>query len=383
MSIRPCLALALALTSACSLVVKKQRVPEHALASRAEDFVAPPDTVVMHYYGSGGWAIKWRDQLLLLAPYFSNHSASALLSGVALRPNGDAIRAGTAGTPIAATTLILVGHGHVDHAGDLGALLEMGVIPSNHAALVADRSTTNELGAYQSRFTCVKPLDIADHAKPVDACIPSAFRVVPLHSAHAPHLELFKVDFEVFGGRQKTVRTDPPHKGADFHLGYPWAFVIDLLDAAGKPAFRIHYMDAAAGPPHGLLPGTPLPGRDIDVHIGCVPGFNYVDEYPDEVLRWGNVRYVMAAHWEDFFRSWSGKLAPVPIALNEKKLNQYVDRVEHFLGTTPRGVVPLAPEHAPVTGGPRGSTWAMPAPGETFQFKTGAQPPAPSIRDVE
>jgi hypothetical protein len=372
---------ALALVSACSLTVKHQKVPAHALASRPEDFAAPDDVVVMHYYGAGGWGIKWRGQYLLLAPYFSNHDAATLISGVDIAPKREAIRGGVAGTPIGDTTLVLVGHGHVDHAGDIGGLFDMGALTVGRAALVADRSTTNELGVYLSRFSCVRPLDIADSGKAVagvTGCVPSAFRVWPIHSAHAPHLELFKVDFEVFGGRQKTVRTDPPHRGADFHLGYPWAFVIDLLDEAGRTAFRIHYMDAAAGPPHGLLPGTPLPGRDVDVHIACVPGFNYVDEYPDEVLRWGNVRYVLAAHWENFFQPWNGKLSPVPIVLDEKKLNQFVDRVEHGLGTVPRGVAPLGPAPPPGAAGPRGGTWALPVPGETLRFKTGSQSPAPA-----
>jgi len=371
------------LASAHGLTVKNQRVPEHALASRPADFDAPAGAVVMHYYGSGGWGIRWRGQYLLLAPYFSNHTAPVLVSGVDIAPDANAIRAGVEGTPIGDTTLILVGHGHVDHAGDVGGLLDTGVIAKGRAALVADRSTTNELGAYAARFSCVRPLDIADQAKPVDRCVPPVFRVVPLHSAHAPHLELFKVNFEMFGGRQKTPRADAPHKGSDFHVGYPWAYVIDLLDERGEPAFRIHYMDAAAGPPHGLLPGTPLPGRDVDVHIACVPGFTYVDEYPDEVLRWGNARYVMAGHWEDFLRPWSATLAPVPVVLDERKLNQFVDRVEHFLGKGGRGVAPLDPAPAPGARGPRGATWAMPVPGETYRFATGPQLPAPSIRDRE
>jgi hypothetical protein len=376
-------ALGLALASACSLTVKNQRVPQHALASHREDFDAPPGVVVMHYYGSGGWGVEWRGQYLLLAPYFSNHAAPVLVSGGDITPKIEAIRAGVANTPIDATTLVLIGHGHVDHAGDVGGLFDAGALPTGRAALVADRSTTNELGAYLPRFSCVRPLDIADQAKPVDTCIPSAFRVVPIHSAHAPHLELFQAELEVFGGRQKKPRQDPPHRGADFHLGYPWAFAIDLLDEAGNAAFRIHYMDAAAGPPHGILPGTPLPGRDVDVHIGCVPGFNYVDEYPDEVLRWGNVRYVMAAHWEDFFRPWGDTLHHVPFVLDEKKLNQFVETVERFLGTAGRGVAPLGAPPPRGAAGPRGATWAMPVPGETFRFQAGPQPPAPSVRDAD
>jgi hypothetical protein len=312
-----------------------------------------------------------------------------LVTGRDIEPNHAAIRAGLAGTPIDKTTLILIGHGHVDHAGDVGALLDTGAIGEGRAALVADLSTTNELGPYLSRFKCVKSLEIADHGKVLqdkdnEDCLPRQFfQVTPIHSAHAPHVKLFGLDVEAFGGRQKTRRKDAPHRGQDFHLGYPWAYLIDLLDEAGKPAFRIHYMDAAAEPPHGVLTGASPKDRDVDVHIACVPGFDYVDEYPDEVLRWGNVRYVMAAHWEDFFRPWSSKLEPVEIVLDEKKLNRFVDRVEHFLGPTARGVVPLGAAPAPGTAGPRGATWAMPVPGETFRFQTGAQPTARSVRELQ
>jgi hypothetical protein len=390
----PLAAVALALASACALTVKNQRVPGYPLASQANDFNAPADVVVMHYYGSGGWGIKWRGKYLLLAPYFSNHKMDHLLTGWEIEPNRAAIDAGLEGTPVADTTLVLVGHGHVDHVGDVGALLDMHKIGDRRAALVADVSTTNELGPYLPsatnvpdlhpwRFSCVKSLEIADHGNVVDKCVPPEFRVTPIHSAHAPHVKLFGLDVEAFGGRQKTQRKDPPHTGKDFHLGYPWAFIIDLLDEHNQAVFRIHYMDAAAEPPHGVLTGAASDGRDVDVDIACVPGFDYVDEYPDEVLRWGNVRYVMAAHWEDFFRPWSSKLEPVPVVLDEKKLNKFVDRVEHFLGKEGRGVAPLGSPPQPGAAGPRGATWALPVPGETFRFQAGAQPPATSIRDVE
>ena len=100
------------------------------------------------------------------------------------------------------------------------------------------------------------------------------------------------------------------------------------------------------------------------------------------MLRWGNVRYVMAAHWEDFFRPWSGKLAPVPVVLDEKKLNQFVDRVEHLLGPAARGVVPLGAAPPPGAG-PRGADLGAACARRDVQFKTGAQPAAPSVRDVE
>jgi hypothetical protein len=374
---------AVPVVAGCAAVtVKGQTVPVHVMPARSAYFTVPGDVAVFHYYGSGGWGVLWRDQYLLFAPYFSNHSLAKLLTNVDLRPDSDAIRSGVANTPIEKTRLVLIGHGHVDHAGDVGGLLDTGVLPKGQAGLVADRTTVNILAAYGSSFSCVKALEMADQGRPVPSCVPSAFRVTPLHSAHAPHLHVLGTDFEMFGGIVRRPRSDPPRNGGDFHLGYPWAFVVDLMGQDGKVAFRIHYMDAAAEPPHGVLPGAPPAGRDVDLAISCVPGFNYVGEYPDEVLRWGNVRYVMAAHWEDFFQSRRSQLRPVRTILDNHKLDQFVDKVERFLGHGPRGVVPLSGAGCKSPGcGPRGPNWALPVPGETFQFRTGAQTTLPRIPD--
>ena len=52
----------------------------------------------------------------------------------------------------------------------------------------------------------------------------------------------------------------------------------DSIAEKGQAAFRIHYMDAAAAPPHGLLEDRARLGeRPVDVHIACVPGFESVD----------------------------------------------------------------------------------------------------------
>jgi hypothetical protein len=139
-------------------------------------------------------------------------------------------------------------------------------------------------------------------------------------------------------------------------------------------------MDAAGAPPHGLIPGMKFTDRDIDIHIGCVPGFNYVTDYPEEVLRWGQVRYVMAGHWEDFFRPSTDKLAPVNVILDNEKLDPFVDKIDASLGPTARGVSPIGGDRCTRDAcGPRGATWALPIPGETFQFRTGPQSKAAPV----
>jgi hypothetical protein len=122
---------------------------------------------------------------------------------------------------------------------------------------------------------------------------------------------------------------------------------------------------------------APPDGRDVDVHIGCVPGYDFVDGYLASILRWGNVRYVIAAHWEDFLRPWGEDLRPVPVILSEKKLGRFVDAIEAELSTKSRGVQPHLGRAA--DSGPRGPNWSLPVPGETLQFRAGPRPAAPAL----
>jgi hypothetical protein len=182
---------------------------------------------------------------------------------------------------------------------------------------------------------------------------------------------------ELFGGSVPAPAAEPSTLGKAWKLGHPWAFLIDLRDAKGKVALRIHYMDAAAGPPDGTWGAAPPDGRDVDVRIGCVPGYDFVDGYLASILRWGNVQYVIAAHWEDFLRPWGEDLRPVPVILSEKKLGQFVDAIEAELSTKSRGVQPHLGRA--VDSGPRGPNWSLPVPGETLQFRAGPRPAAPAL----
>jgi hypothetical protein len=331
--------LAAVLGFGCSgtLRIHGQVLPSHVLAPSAEAFRVPPDVAVLHYYGAGGWGISWRGTYLLAAPYFSNHRLIGLPFG-RIRADLGAIRDGFAGTPARDTAAILVGHGHLDHAGDIAGYFESGAV---------------------------------------------AGKPTPIHSDHAPHLQLFGLHLALYGGIVRKPRTTPPTRADHFRAGYTWAFLIDLLDDKGAVALRIHYMDAAGSPPHGLLLGDGLRRqRDVDVHIACVPGYDFVDDYPEVVLRHHRVRYVLGGHWENFFRSRKRPLEPVPLVLSNRKMNDFVDRIERVLGREPRGVSPLNKEPGrcpPGRCGARGPTWAVPVPGETYQFRAGPQPPAPAL----
>ncbi len=363
-------------SSAGGLTLRGQPIPERALAARLQDFDAPAGVVVLHYYGAGGWGIRWGKSYLLAAPYFTNHSVQRLLASqvsslVQIVPDEAAVRAGFAGTPVGEVTAVLIAHGHVDHVADVPGFFAEGLI-AGKPALIADRSTVNILAAMTSRFGCVAPLDYGSGDETA-RCPLAGMRITPAHHGHAPHLNLAGLDVAAYGGYVKQPRPELPSSADDFKLGNTWAFLIDLLNERGEVAFRIHYTDAAASPPHGFFSKEKVAERDVDLHISCVPGFEETDDYPGPLLRHHKVRYVIGGHWEDFLQPRSDPLEPLRVVLDDTALERFVDIVERELPER-RGVAPLnktESDCAPDRCGPHGAAWTLPVPGETFRFSTG------------
>jgi hypothetical protein len=174
-------------------------------------------------------------------------------------------------------------------------------------------------------------------------------------------------------GFQREDLPEPPRQGKDWLIGRTWAFLIELMDR-GRPVFRIHYVDAAANP---LLADDGDEPDPVDVHIGCIPGFDAVQHYPKELLTRYDVGYVFGGHWENFFQSRDDALEPVPFVLGAEEMGRFALEVESVLGSDPAGRGPINKDGCTVGKdcGPHGARWAVPIPGETFWFRT-AKPPA-------
>ena len=204
---------------------------------------------MLHYYGAGGWGIQWGETYLLTAPYFSNHGlgsivASEALPPMKLTPREGAVRAGLAGTPIAQTQAILIGHGHIDHVGDVPALFGEGLIESK-PALIADQSTTNELAALASRFGCIESIDSSGDGRPAVKCPLPRVRITPLHHAHAPNLRLAGQDVGFYGGSVERPSSVLPGHPTDFKVGETWGFLIDLSSGIGRIFFNLDRASSA------------------------------------------------------------------------------------------------------------------------------------------
>ena len=362
-------------TNSAELQIAGQTVPTRPVTVASEEFDDAEDVVVMHYYGVGGWGIQWRGQFLLLAPYFTQHSIPALLRRNS--PNLAAIRKGTAGTPFDRTGLVLVGHGHVDHAADIPGYFDAG-LPAGQAGLIGNRTTVNMLNSLVSPdrgFRCAQS-PVLD-GEVMDECALEGFRIRAIASDHAPNVKLFGSAFLVSEGHLDLPQQELPRRPMDYLAGDTWAYLIDMLDQEGNVAFRIHYMDAVAGAGQSSLPRNLIEQHSVDIHIACVPGFEYVDGYPEWAIENGRTRYTMLGHWEDFFGGDADEIKPVRFVLSERKLNAFKNRVETATAQQNLGLSPLnkSAVDCPADNeacGPRGDSWAMPVPGETFRFS--AQP---------
>lgn len=355
----------------CAVYVAGQRVPTYAITADTEDFAIADDVAALHYYGVGGWGVKWRGEYLLMAPYFSNHGFLAMFGKNG--PDLAAIVEGVRNTPFSDAGLILVGHGHVDHAADIPAYAAAG-LPPNQAGMIANATTLNMLAKIMppdESFRCAEsPLG---NDEPTKDCTLRGFRVTPLASQHAPNVKVLGMEFTISKGTVDEPQPQLPARPADYRLGETWAYLIDLLDENDEIVLRIHYMDAVAGSEHSNISASLLQQHKVDIHIACVPGFHYVEDYPEWVMDQGQTGYVLMGHWEDFFQPRDDRLKPVTLVLGESKLNTFARRIESGKSKDARHISPLnkSDDDCPVETevcGPRGDSWALPIPGETYHF---------------
>jgi hypothetical protein len=123
-----------------------------------------------------------------------------------------------------------------------------------------------------------------------------------LKSEHAPII----AGISFFEGHYDAPLAAIPTRASGWLEGQTLAYLIDFLGVDGKTVeFRIHYQDAASNKPLGFPP--PLAALDdkrpVDLALVCMPGFNEVKNYPDDLLARLTPRHIVLIHWENFFET--------------------------------------------------------------------------------
>lgn len=316
------------------------------------------DNVSITYLGVSGFLIRYRGSALLTGPSFSNPGLDSVTPARLrfFRGEPPPIHADSAlierllPAEADAAAMILVGHGHYDH------LLDVPYIATHRARGATIYGSTSvrhmlmgdaALRATSQRLVAIDSSDAGtrDRVGRWYYSRDSAFRIMALRANHAPTVRLFRWGPVFASGVVDHDLDRLPRTAEDWKLGEPYAFVIDLLASDNRnPVFRIYFQDAPNTPPMGFPPAA-LRGRNFDLAILCVATARNVDPpSPDALLEILHPGFVIASHWESFFRPQT-----LPLVLNP------ASDVDAFMNSLTRGL----PVH---------SEWAMPLPRTTLHF---------------
>lgn len=204
---------------------------------------------------------------------------------------------------------IFIGHSHYDHMLDTAELLRQANWPD--VPVYGSRTTYNILSGYG------KP--IARHFRPTIAdrkwrTVAPNVRYMAIPSEHASQLP--GVFF--YPGSVNKPRQTPPTKAADFLLGNTYVYLFELTD--GKEKAVVYFTGAATRPQHGL-PGPDVPR--VDAAILCVPSWQYTHRYPEAIIQRLRPRYIIPAHYNDFFQSLK--------SFNQPRSELWLAGLQHFL----------------------------------------------------
>jgi len=239
---------------------------------------------------------------------------------------------------LGSVSAILVGHSHYDHLMDV-PLLARRYAP--HARIYGSLTTKRTL---MGDSTMRARAGQIDSLAPADSVIATPWRVgrwiyspgrrlriMAMRSSHAPNWWFITLA----PCHERSDRTSLPRTGWGWCLGEPLSYVVDLLDDAGRPAFRIFYQDAASRPLDVVLPPFARPDqRAVDLAIVCAGNFKKVPDYPTLLLAALRPKYVIVGHWEDFFRP------PLPVyeairLTDTYRLAALVEEKQHGAWVTP------------------------------------------------
>ena len=118
-----------------------------------------------------------------------------------------------------------------------------------------------------------------------------------------PSKTMRKTLFHWLTGQIDQPLPEPPDRVLDFKEGQNFNYLIDLLDEAGRPVFRIFSnAGAACDAGVGFPPKELLHEKPVDLLLICGASFNIAKNYPQPLLEYLKPQTLFVVHWENFFK---------------------------------------------------------------------------------
>jgi hypothetical protein len=255
-------------------------------------------SLYVQWLGVSSWIISYRNDVIVVDPFFSRPSFLSVAFSSALPYlfddfgyNVDRISDVLPELPTN-TKFVLIGHAHYDHLMDVPYYMKRE--SGQNVTYVGSRTAKNILLGFKPAG-----LDfwIAEDGGKIEK---SKIRVTAFASDHAPHF----FGYEFMNGNVKNPRSSFPKNVGDYLDGQTLIYFIDFLDENSQVLWRV-FVNGAASSPDGIKALRAnkhfLQEHKTNVAILCVPGWDKVDDYPNSILSLINPDNVVLSHYDDFF----------------------------------------------------------------------------------
>jgi hypothetical protein len=317
----------------------------------------PNDAVEVTFLGAGGLLIRWAGQSVMTPPLYSNPTMGEVALSE-LYPDGERIDR-LLHYKVDDLSAIIVGHSHYDHAMDIpyialrraskawiyGSETLVNILEPLSDSITLKNAEERALCKVVNPFVDPCPTGsvpcAGNHSFDIPEGVTPKFRIWPIVSEHSAPFGpgLLKLPFVKFDpvvgwrGQLLAPAKSIPTRAGDWTGGTILAYVIDLLDSNGNPAFRTYYQDSPTRKPVGYPPACLVDQKPIDLALLCVGGASekpIAGQFPKDIVEAIKPRYVIGEHWEDLFNP---RVLPLP----RKPDEQYVlEKIRHAPGADPK-----------------------------------------------
>jgi L-ascorbate metabolism protein UlaG (beta-lactamase superfamily) len=278
---------------------------------------ADTPAVKVTYLGVAGFVIEARGSVLLTGPFFSHYPVADIAPSKVqflfdrwkapeIFSQTDIINRWLPKDEARKATMIVVGHGHYDH------LMDVPYIAKKYARTATIYGGPSIARMFYSDSDLRRRTVAIDSAAAGSGDRPGTsyessdrvFRIRAIRADHAPTVRVGRLGSIRYAHRRVAENMERlPRTAEEWKEGEPLTYVIDVLSESGTMIFRIYYQDTANSAPLGVPPDSMAP---FDLAILAVANARQVrPRAPDALLRALQPRFVIAAHWEDFFTPYS------------------------------------------------------------------------------